>query len=455
MNDRAGRVLLVDDDERLLRLLSIRLEREAYEVRTARNAREALAILPVLRPQLMITDMRMEGMDGMALYDVVHAQEPTLPVVILTAHGTIPDAVEATQRGLFAYLTKPFDGEELMRIVRRAMALSGAGTETASSPDPGWRSHIVTRSAAVDAVLDEAQRVARSDASVLVLGQSGTGKELLARAIHNASARHEQPFVPVNCTAIPEALLESELFGHRRGAFTGASSSRRGLFIEANGGTLFLDEIGDMPLPFQAKLLRALQEREIRPVGSDETRTINVRVVSATHRRLDAAVAARTFREDLYYRLNVVTLELPPLCNRREDIPVLARHFLTEIGRAAGINVQGFARDALERLIAAPWPGNVRQLRNVVEHCVVLATGPLIPATLVDRALQGKPKELLPFHEARRRFELDYLVNLLRMTEGNVAQAARLAERNRSELYKLLRRHLLDPQLFRPGEDTT
>jgi two-component system response regulator GlrR len=452
----ASRILLVDDDADLRKVLSIRLKREGYEVKTAENGKKALALLPGFAPHVVVTDMRMEGMDGLTLFDAIHAKAPTLPVILLTAHGTIPDAVEATQRGIFAYLTKPFDKDKLTAVIDRAVRVFG-GETAASDEDGEWCKEIVTRSSVMGTLLREAWLVAQSESSVLIRGESGTGKELLARAIHRASTRATKPMVAVNCTAIPEQLFEAELFGHTKGAFTGATHARQGLIRAADEGTLFLDEIGDMPLTFQTKLLRMLQEKEIRAVGSAETIPIDVRVISATHQPLEDAIAEKTFREDLYYRLNVVSLEIPPLAARREDIPVLAEHFFklarNDVKNPA-VEVTGFAQEALELMISAGWPGNIRQLRNVVEQCVVLATTSLIPASLVERALRHKEKAFLPFAEARDRFEIDYLTHLLEMTEGNVTQAARLAERNRSEFYKLLRRHELEPEFFRRETDT-
>ena len=453
MADKA-RILLVDDDPSLLKVLSIRLQREGYDVWTAESGKRALAALPAYKPHVVITDMRMDGMDGLALFDAIHAREPTLPVIVLTAHGTIPDAVDATQRGVFAYLTKPFERAQLIEIIERALSMFGEPAETPLE-DSEWCSEIITRSSAMKTLLREAWMVSQSDASVLIRGESGTGKELLARAIHKASRRGDKPLIAVNCTAIPEQLFEAELFGHERGAFTGATHAREGLIHAADGGTLFLDEIGDMPLPFQAKLLRVLQEKEVRAVGSTRAKPIDIRVISATHQNLEAAVAEKTFREDLYYRLNVVTLEIPPLSRRREDIPLLADHLLERAKsqrRNSVTDVTGFSKEAMELMMAAPWPGNIRQLGNVVDQCVVLATAPLIPASLVQRALRRKEKEFLPFAKARDRFEFEYLTHLLEMTEGNVAQAARLAERNRSEFYKLLHKHELEPELFRRSD---
>jgi two-component system response regulator GlrR len=446
------RILVVDDDQSLLRLLDIRLTAAGYVVEAVLSGEQALARLGTFRPQLVITDLRMEGMDGMALFEALHQRHPSLPVIILTAHGTIPDAVEATSRGVFGYLTKPFDSYRLLADVERALRCGGGLPDTAQA-DKDWCSEIVTRSSVMEELLQQVRLAAGSEAAILIQSESGTGKELLARAVHRASRRSEQAFLALNCAAIPEALLESELFGHEKGSFTGATRSQPGLFQAANGGTLFLDEIGDMPLSFQAKLLRVLQDGQVRPVGATRAVSVDVRIISATHRDLEAAVGEGEFREDLFYRLNVIMLELPPLRERREDIPLLAAHFLAEArSREDGaLTARSFSPEAMERLVAAPWPGNVRQLVNVVEQCAVLSTTAVIPVSLVERALRGQAGRLLPLVKARDQFERDYLVQILQITEGNVAQASRLAGRNRTEFYKLLRRHHLDPDLFRSG----
>lgn len=442
-------VLVVDDDPDLLRLMQIRLDSAGYRVTTAESAERALALMSIARPEVVVTDLRMSGMDGIALFEAIHSHNPTLPVIILTAHGTIPDAVAAVKRGVFGYLTKPFDAKALLTEIERAATLGGSSDAGPAGEDANWRAEIITRNPAIEDVLAKARLVAGSDAVVFISGESGTGKELLARAIHQASGRREAPFVAINCGAIPEQLLESELFGHVRGSFTGAVRDHKGLFLTANRGTLFLDEIGDMPLSLQVKLLRVLQEKRVRPVGSTEAHDVDVRIISATHRDLEAEMAAGNFREDLYYRLNVVALELPPLTERREDIPLLANHFLKQLGEKYRKAVTGFAPEALERLVAASWPGNVRQLYNVVEQSVALCTTPLIPASWVQQAIQSQQAEFASFEEARRGFEREYLTQLLKITEGNVTQAARLAKRNRTEFYKLLQRHQLDPKLFK------
>jgi two-component system response regulator GlrR len=394
----------------------------------------------------------MGGMDGMALFESLQKKNPALPVIILTAHGTIPDAVDATQRGVFGYLTKPFDGKALLTQVEKALQVSGSRVAANDgSADGGWREDIITRSPEMEAILSKARLVASSDASVMIFGESGTGKELLARAIHRASPRATQPFVAVNCGAIPEQLLESELFGHVKGAFTGAASDYKGLFQAAGRGTVFLDEIGDMPLPLQVKLLRVLQEKEVRPIGSTQAVRVDVRIISATHRNLEEQIKANNFREDLYYRLHVVALSLPSLQQRREDIPVLAAYFLKNLASRYGKTLNGFAQDALEVLVKHNWPGNVRELYNVVEQAVALATTPIITPALLETAIRGETGNLSSFESARFEFEREYLAKLLKITNGNVTQAARLAKRNRTEFYKLLQRHHLNPSMFKPG----
>jgi len=445
------RLLLVDDDRGLLRLLSMRLTAAGYEVNAVENGEQALAQLPLFHPHLIITDLQMAGMDGMTLFDRVHSRNPSLPVLVLTAHGTIPDAVEATSRGVFSYLTKPFDSKILLGQVARALKISGEVSDVGEhdSLSTEWRDEIVTRSPLMESLLTQARLVADSDTSVMIYGQSGTGKELLARAIHNASPRAKGAFVALNCSAIPESLFESELFGHVKGSFTGATRDHSGMFRAAEGGTLFLDEIGDMPLGFQVKLLRALQERTIRPVGSTQSVPVDVRIISATHQDLDLALQENRFREDLFYRLNVVTLELPTLMERREDIPLLCNHFLHIFPDAEKKGITGFSPEAMEAMLSATWPGNVRQLYNVVEQSVALSTTPLIPSSLVQRALRSESSEIPAFAEARNQFERDYLTQVLQITNGNVTRAARIAKRNRTEFYKLLHKHHLNPSQFK------
>ncbi len=439
-----GRILLVDDDPGLLRLLSIRLRAENYEVEAVESAHKALASVSRVSPDLVITDLRMDKMDGIGLLKELQTRSPGLRVVIITAHGTIPDAVAATQSGAFGFLTKPIDKDELMVTVERALKVSGSIVV-----EKGWASEIITRNQAMKEILQQAKMVAATDARVLITGESGTGKELLAKAIHNASPRHDQPFIAINCSAMAENLLESELFGHEKGAFTGATSSHDGLFRAADGGTLMLDDIGDMPMRLQVKLLRALQENQVRPVGSTRAVHVDVRVISSTHRNLQNLMQESRFREDLYYRLNVVNIQLPILDDRREDIPLLVANFLQIIGNEADQERKVYAPEAVEMLVTAEWPGNIRQLYNIVRQNVALSRSPVISAELVQQSLGEHAGKLASFSDARDEFTRNYLSQILQITTGNVSQAARLAKRNRTDFYKLLARHELNPDQFK------
>jgi two-component system response regulator GlrR len=440
---RKARILVVDDDPGLLRLLTIRLRAESYDVEAVESAAAALAACSRFRPDLVITDLRMDQMDGIGLLKELQGRWPGLRVIILTAHGTIPDAVHATQSGAFGFLTKPVDKQDLLDHVQKALKVSGF-----AHVDEDWRADIVTRNQLMEDKLAQANMVAGTDARVLITGESGTGKELLAKAIHNASPRRNNPFVTANCGAMAENLLESELFGHEEGAFAGAVRQQKGLFETADGGTLLLDEVGDMPMRLQVKLLRVLQENQIRPVGGNESVPINVRVISATHRDLHQMMISGQFREDLYYRLNVVHIEMPSLGRRREDIPLLVARFLEQIAKESGQR-KIYAPEALELLATAEWPGNIRQLYNVVRQNIALAHGAIITAELVQQSLGGSPNRLTSFDQARDEFTRNYLSQILQITGGNVSQAARLAKRNRTDFYKLLSRHQLLPEDFK------
>ncbi|MGZ8271588.1 MAG: sigma 54-interacting transcriptional regulator [Methylophilus sp.] len=442
-------ILVVDDDQDILRLICMRLIAAGYQTLTASDGGEALLILHMQRPDLVISDLRMPTLDGISLMESAHETNPTLPFIILTAHGSIPEAVQATQKGAFSFLAKPFDSQALLQLVADGLRISGIHKDQSIEEEDGWRQAIFTRSGNMESLLGQAKLIAGNDVSVLIQGESGTGKELLAFAIHQASPRKDKPFVAINCGAIPENLLESELFGHTKGSFTGAVSNHTGLFQSADGGTLFLDEIGDMPPTLQVKVLRALQERVIKPVGSTQQIPFDVRLISATHRDLLLEMKTNHFREDLYYRINVVNLKIPSLAERREDISLLANHFLKLFSERHQKNIRNYSPEALENLIQAPWPGNVRQLQNVVEQTVVLATSPIISSNLVQKALQTESNPIIPLEMARQQFEHQYLVNILKSTEGNVTQAAKLARRNRTEFYRLLERHHIQANLFK------
>ena len=440
-----ARVLVVDDDPDMLALLGRWLGGAGIECAMAANGSEALTQLDLQRPDLVLTDLVMDEMDGLRLLKEIHLLDPVMPVIMLSGEAGVADAMKAAHLGVSAFLTKPPDRDALLREVTRALERSARGADATSD----FGTPIVYRSAAMAALMEKARLVAASDCSVLVTGATGTGKELMARAIHDASPRRDEPFVSLNCSAIPDQLLESELFGHEKGAFTGAVGRHEGLFQAADGGTLFMDEIGDMPLQLQAKLLRVLQDFQVRAVGATHSVPVNVRIVSATHQDLDVAVAERRFREDLYYRLSVVPLHLPSLDERREDIAPIIDHLVARLCERNRWPSKRFTPQAREFLQSAAWPGNVRQLANVVEQCLVLSTGDLIPEDLVRGALKNRAAEVPSLDDARRAFERRYLIDVLRICNGNVSSAARIAGRNRTEFYKLLGRHYLDPAAFR------
>jgi two-component system response regulator GlrR len=425
---RKARILVVDDDPGLLRLLTIRLRAENYDVEAVENGVAAVAAASRFRPDLVISDLRMDQMDGIGLLKELQSRWPGLKVILLTAHGTIPDAVQATQMGAFGFLTKPVDKQELLDHVQKALRISGfAGS------DEDWRADIVTRSALMEERLAQAHMVAGTDARVLITGESGTGKELLARAIHQASPRRNKAFVAVSCSGTDEAALDNEIFGER------------GALASADGSTLLLDEIADLPMALQMKLLRFLPDSPSQGAASPAA---NVRVIGTTGKDLAALVAAGGFREDLYYRLNVVHIEMPPLARRREDIPLLVAHFLARLSAETGVR-KIYAPEAVELLATADWPGNVRQLANVVRQNVALSQTPIIPVELAQQSLGGTPGRMVSFDEARDEFTRSYLSQILQITGGNVSQAARLAKRNRTDFYKLLGRHQLTPEDFK------
>jgi two-component system response regulator GlrR len=398
----------------------------------------------------------MPDVDGLEVLRHARSINPSVIAIMVTAYGS-PDLLRGVaQLGVNDYVEKPFNTEVLRFRIRKELDRRRLQQENVllkrAMHSANRFENIIGNSRPMQEVFELVETIAQTASTVLITGESGTGKELIARAIHVRSPRSERPFVAVNCGAIPGDLLESELFGHTRGAFTGAIQAHKGLFQAADGGTLFLDEIGDMPLPLQVKLLRVLQEGEVRPVGSTQAIPVDVRVISATHRDLDSQRDQGLFREDLYYRLNVVSLKLPSLADRREDIPLLAAHILRRLAERYRKPAPSLAPDATALLIAAPWPGNVRQLLNLLEQAVALTTTPVIPATLVQAALKEDAAALIPFEEARKTFEREYLVRLLKITGGNVTQAAQLAKRNRTEFYKLLQRHRLEPGMFKEAK---
>lgn len=445
-----GIVWIVDDDSSIRWVLERALTGAGLSCATYEGGNDVLEALATQTPDVLLSDIRMPGIDGLALLKQIKQRHPMLPVIIMTAHSDLDAAVSAYQQGAFDYLPKPFDIDEAVALVERAIShYQEQQQPVRSQPASDPAADIIGEAPAMQDVFRIIGRLSRSSISVLINGESGTGKELVAHALHRHSPRAKSPFIALNMAAIPKDLIESELFGHEKGAFTGANQIRQGRFEQADGGTLFLDEIGDMPLSLQVKLLRVLQERKVRPLGSNRDLDIDVRIISATHRDLQKAMAKNEFREDLYYRLNVVNLKIPALNERAEDIPLLANHLLREAAQRHKPFVRSFSTDAMKRLMTASWPGNVRQLVNVIEQCVALTSAPVISEALVEQALEGENTALPTFAEARNQFELHYLRKLLQITKGNVTQAARMAGRNRTEFYKLLSRHELDANDFK------
>lgn len=467
----AGRILVVDDDSNLVELVKMRLEAAGYDVTKALTEEDAIDAIKTKPLDLCLFDLMLANRDGIALMEEVHSIIPEVPSIILTAHGTIESAVEAMRKGAYSYLTKPFEPRDLLLQIERALEHRRLNTEIKRLKgllaEKFDFANIIARSAKMRDVLDVVTRIAKLDSTVHIQGESGTGKELIAKAIHLASDRQEKLFVALNCAALPETLLESELFGHEKGAFTGAVKSTKGLFTQAHGGTLLLDEIGDMSLSTQSKLLRVLQERQFYPVGSELPTEVDVRVIVATNKDLEEQVKKGLFRDDLFYRIHVIPIRLPPLRERKEDIVPLVDHFLKKFSDQMKKEVKGLTAEALRKVMLHDWPGNVRELENTLEYAVAMTQKDVITedyilqakTTSMDRGKSlGPQKEnsasdgMLPLKEARDAFERDYLVQVLSLTEGNVSQAAKLAGKYRADFYDLLKKHELKAEEFKKAK---
>jgi two-component system, NtrC family, response regulator GlrR len=442
------KVLVVDDDKNLLHLIQMRLEASGFDVSTADHEQTAKDLATRNTYDVAVIDLQLVNQDGLSLMEELHLIHPHLPVIILTAHGTIEGAVEGMRRGAFTYLTKPFDARELILQIERARDQSHLTQEITRLKglleERFSFANIIAKSEGMRRVLNQVARVAKTDSNVAIYGASGTGKELIAKAIHTSSARKDFPFLAINCAAIPETLLESELFGYERGAFTGAVKSSKGLFSRADKGTLFLDEIGDMPSVLQAKLLRVLQERSFVPLGGDRSVSVDVRIIIATNKNLKEEVKKGAFREDLYYRVHVIPIEIPMLKDRKEDIPALVDLFIKRYSEQMGKNVKSITPVAIQKLMLHNWPGNVRELENTIEYAVAMTNSNTITDDII---LQIKDDQgtLLTFNEAKADFEKEYLTGLLKATEGNVSKAAELAGKYRADLYNLLKKHEITP----------
>ncbi|MGE5303984.1 MAG: sigma-54-dependent transcriptional regulator [Alphaproteobacteria bacterium] len=457
-----ARLLVVDDDQNLLELVKTRLGAANYQVIATLDGNDALKMAKAGDFDLAIVDLRLTDQDGMTLMERLHAVNPVMPVIILTGHASIEGAVEAMTRGAYTYLIKPFDPRDLLLQVKRALDNCKLAYENQRLKGLLKEKYdfvnIVAKSEKMKRVLEAVARIAETDSTVYIHGESGTGKELIAKAIHLQSHRKDGPFVAINCAAIPESLFESELFGHEKGAFTGAVRSTKGLFTQANGGTLFLDEIGDMPLSVQVKLLRALEERQFYPVGSENAVQVDVRIVVATKKDLAEEVRQNRFREDLFYRIHVIPIILPPLREHAEDIPYLVEHLLGNISRQMKKEVSGLTPRAMQKLIQYDWPGNVRELENTLEFAVTMTqqtvvTDDLIlqakaPANLGSNGSCSVHSQFMPapetpktLKEARAEFEKDYLIRVLELCGGKTARAAEMAGKYRADFYELLKKH--------------
>jgi two-component system nitrogen regulation response regulator NtrX len=446
-----ARLLVVDDEEGIRRVLSQLFDYEGHEVRSAATGPEAISVFEEFRPDLTFMDVKMARMDGLEALTRIREVDPHALIVMISGHGTIETAVEATRRGAYDFLEKPLDTDRILLVLRNALQQRGLLEENARLRDEVQsRYEIVGKSFAIRQVLERLERVAPTDARVLITGENGTGKELVARAIHRLSSRAEKPFIEVNCAAIPTELIESELFGHLKGSFTGAHEDRAGKFELAHGGSLFLDEVGDMSLAAQAKVLRALQEGIVTRVGSGKPIKVDVRVLSATNKDLPEEIRQGRFREDLYHRLNVIPLHVPPLRERREDIPMLVRHFSDRAVRDAHLAPKTFADDAVEALQRMDWSGNVRELRNTVERLLILASSPRIARPEVELLVSGQASagaisgDLLAaktFADFKEAAERAFILHKLRENDWNVSETARILDMPRSNLYKKIEKY--------------
>jgi two-component system response regulator GlrR len=451
------KILVVDDDPSILKVIRMRLEAQGYQVVTAIDAQKAIDLAAENMFDMALLDLKLNGKDGIELMQDLHRLNPAMPVIILTAYGTIKSAVAAMKKGAYSYLTKPFDHEALLLQTQNCLERSRLSQEVKNLKkivrERYGFENIITKSEKMESVLNQVAQAAESDANVYIEGESGTGKELIARTLHLASSRKNGPFVAINCAAIPETLLESELFGYQKGAFTDAANHKKGLFLQADQGTFFLDEISEMALAMQAKFLRVLQEKEFYPVGAQKTVRVDTRFIASSNKNLGAEVKKGLFREDLFYRIHVIVIQLPPLRQRKDDIPLLANYFLNKYARQTQKEITGFTPSALQKLMLHDWPGNVRELENTVECAVALATQNVISDRLILPGQGNVASSLQSLKDAKKNFEKNYLIQLIELTGGNVSQAAKLAGKYRADLYQLLKKYDIKAANYRkPAE---
>jgi two-component system response regulator GlrR len=453
MNDHKGKILVVDDDRNILQVIHMRLESGGYQVTKTTSAELALKLAEQEPFDLAMIDLKLNDQDGIQLMQNIRHIIPDLPVIILTAYGTINSAVDAMKKGAYSYLTKPFDGHELLMQINNCLETSKLSKEVKQLQrlvkEKYGFDNIIGRSEKMKKVFEQVTLAAATDSNVYIEGKSGTGKELIAKTLHTASDRKNDPFIALNCAAIPENLMESELFGYEKGAFTGADKSKKGLIAEASFGTFFLDEISEMPLSMQVKVLRVLEEKEFYSVGGRQVVKMNARIIAASNKNLEQEVKNGRFREDLYYRIHVIPIKLPTLNERKEDIPILARHFLKKHSEEMGKNIHAFSTDAMQKLISYPWPGNIRELENTIECAMAMAKGNIITEDLILQTQNVHPESLKSFKDAKENFEKNYLIQLFELTKGNVSQAAQLAGKYRADVYELIKKYNIKLADFR------
>jgi two-component system response regulator GlrR len=453
MSDHKGKILVIDDDRNILHVIRLRLVSGGYHVTTTTGAEEALKFAEQEPFDLALIDLKLNGQDGIQLMENIHHINPNISIIILTAYGTINSAVDAMKKGAYSYLTKPFDGHELLLQINNCLEKSRLSKEVKRLRNLVKKRYgfdnIIGRSDKMKKVLEQVVLAAATDSNVYIEGKSGTGKELIAKTLHVASNRKDGPFIAVNCAAIPENLMESELFGYEKGAFTGANISKKGLFAEACFGIFFLDEISAMPSSMQAKMLRALQEKEFYPVGGRQTVKVDARIIAASNKNLEQEIKSGNFREDLFYRIHVIPIKLPPLNERKEDIPILSRHFLQKFSKEMGKEIEDFSTDAMQQFISYPWPGNIRELENTIECAVAMTKRNIITEDLILQTHNINSESLKPFKYAKENFEKNYLIQLFELTRGNVSQAAKLAGKYRADIYELIKKYNLKLTDFR------
>jgi len=453
------KILVIDDDANILEVLQMRLKAWNYHVTIARNGNEAKTALSTISFNLAIIDLRLSEENGIKLMEEIISNYPNLPVIILTAHGSIESAVEAMRRGAYSYITKPFNNEDLSLHIKNALEKQLLTKEIehlrSQLDEQNNFKHIIGNNKRMQEILERVSKIAKTDCTVSIYGESGTGKELIAKAIHYNSNRSKNPFVATNCGAIPEGLLENELFGHVRGAYTDAHESKEGLFTQADGGTIFLDEIGNTSPALQIKLLRVLQEREIKPIGGAKSVKVNVRVIVASNTNLQKAVNDGKFREDLFYRIHVVPIYIPPLRERKDDIPLLATYFMTGFSKLLKKDIKGFTPAAIQRMMLYDWPGNIRELQSKVEHAVVMANTDIIATEDLFTSANTLKNNFNSYRDAKERFECEYLENLLRINKGNITNASKTAKRYRADIYKLIKKYNINPENYKNDLSST